>query len=283
MNLSNFSASDFGSSDVEPRTAYGVCLEDGQWAYFLQTSHEHPATVVVTKLPSNWKELAVVRQAASEDVANIMNRVFHSPVGYKILDAAEQQDSGAWAPETSSGNASWAFYATSVAGTHIRVPLSGTPFWHHSADTGEGTAIHYSRGQVRLDPLYCLMGQDGTGPVILVDRAVDVEEAILRAVERMGESQYNLTHNNCEHFASYAVNNGLPRSKQVEEAGLSVGIISGSLALITAGVWPALALIALGIGGTGVGTALVAHIQARVQQRIEQDQQKKRTDQKVEA
>jgi hypothetical protein len=99
----------------------------------------------------------------------------------------------------------------------------------------------------------------------------------------MGESQYNLTHNNCEHFASYAVNNGLPRSKQVEEAGLSVGIISGSLALITAGVWPALALIALGIGGTGVGTALVAHIQARVQQRIEQDQQKKRTDQKVEA
>ena len=57
----------------------------------------------------------------------------------------------------------------------------------------------------------------------------DRREAVIRALSRLNENSYNLILNNCEHFKNW-VQNGIHRSKQVENASIATLGIGGLIA-----------------------------------------------------
>ncbi len=56
-------------------------------------------------------------------------------------------------------------------------------------------------------------------------------DAIKRAMTRLNEKSYNLIINNCEHYANW-VQNGLPKSGQVEDIGKALAISGASFGLV---------------------------------------------------
>lgn len=104
-------------------------------------------------------------------------------------------------------------------GDHIRVWRGG--YYHHGIYCGDGSVIHYARGlsqkenpAVKQD----LLEKFAFGGEIEVESSsgsLASDEIIERAKSRMGESQYNLVFNNCEHFANWC-RTGNHKSEQVE-------------------------------------------------------------------
>jgi hypothetical protein len=94
-------------------------------------------------------------------------------------------------------------------GLHIAVNASflGIPFWHHGILVGDGTVIHYassaqkSGGKVKRVMLKTFSG--GRKVFVLNYLNQDPETTVRRAIERLNETDYHLTENNCEHFARY--------------------------------------------------------------------------------
>ncbi len=111
-------------------------------------------------------------------------------------------------------------------GDHIYVYAVG--YSHHGIDCGDGYVIHFNSG-----PLQKLMGQSLVRPAFIeqvplatftqgrsvqvrrYDVCDDVETTLQRAVSRVGDSNYELFQNNCEHFAVWC-KTGWPRSTQVD-------------------------------------------------------------------
>ncbi len=88
---------------------------------------------------------------------------------------------------------------------------------HYGIDCGDGTVIHYRKPSEIIEqtayaeftqgnPVYVAEYSDGFGYI----RDVVVE----RAKSRVGENDYNLLFNNCEHFTSWC-KTGISDSKQV--------------------------------------------------------------------
>ncbi|MGL5831719.1 MAG: lecithin retinol acyltransferase family protein [Waterburya sp.] len=88
---------------------------------------------------------------------------------------------------------------------------------HYGIDCGDGTVIHYRKPQEiiertslatfsRGNPIYVAEYSEGFGyiPDVVVERAKS----------RLGENNYNLLSNNCEHFASWC-KTGISDSKQI--------------------------------------------------------------------
>ena len=103
-----------------------------------------------------------------------------------------------------------------VAAAHLRVPRQHGLFEHHGIDLGDGTVAHYLEGrEILRSPLeeFCA-GQKAT--VIMHARASKPRETLSRALSRIGERNYNLLFNNCEHFANWC-KTGSHRSHQVED------------------------------------------------------------------
>lgn len=102
-------------------------------------------------------------------------------------------------------------------------PLAGMHsfYEHHGIDCGDGTVIHYSKGgevpQVAATP-YATFSQGK--PIYTKNYAVSYipDVVIERATSRLGEQQYNLLTNNCEHFATWC-KIGRSESKQLESYG----------------------------------------------------------------
>lgn len=151
---------------------------------------------------------------------------------------------------------------------HIRVRFCWkglVPYWHHGIDMGDGTVIHFTSGL----PLNAT-AMDSTEPATPADTATDserlaamkirrtsmqefhwgnkietvqhasalAEEVVMeRALESIGEQAYFLSHNNCEHFATWC-KVGTARSWQVE------GMESLAQSTISATAKSALALAA---------------------------------------
>ncbi len=104
-------------------------------------------------------------------------------------------------------------------GDHLVVPLvCGTT--HHGIDLGDGTVIHWSgvwRSVEDTIPDQLFAKQNGTisqqpleefsrGMTVTVrhyENAHSAEEVVARAQSRIGEKGYDLTKNNCEHFACW--------------------------------------------------------------------------------
>lgn len=92
-------------------------------------------------------------------------------------------------------------------------------YQHHGIDCGDNTVIHYRKPSETIErtslatfsmgnPIYVVEYSDGFGyiPDVVVERAKS----------KLGEREYNLLFNNCEHFASWC-KTGISDSPQVRD------------------------------------------------------------------
>jgi hypothetical protein len=105
-----------------------------------------------------------------------------------------------------------------AAADHLQVPRQHGLFNHHGIDLGDGTVAHYLEGRaiLRSPREEFSRGQ----PLTTVDyppgRCSPTGVTVRRAMGRLGEQNYNLLFNNCEHFAHWC-KTGRHRSNQVED------------------------------------------------------------------
>ncbi len=95
---------------------------------------------------------------------------------------------------------------------------------HHGIDCGDGTVIHYSKASAtptvsRTSSTTFAWGNPVYTKQYSVSFIADV--VVERAASRLGEQQYNLLSNNCEHFATWC-KTGRNESRQLAEYGLDV-------------------------------------------------------------
>ncbi|CAJ0793627.1 Hydrolase [Ralstonia mannitolilytica] len=113
-----------------------------------------------------------------------------------------------------------AFAAEPALGAHLVVQRNG--YQHHGIYVGNGHVVHYagfSRGQRRGPVERISITCFALGFSVTVNRDAnpryDGAEVARRALSRLGERDYRLLTNNCEHFCSWCLF-GECRSKQVE-------------------------------------------------------------------
>lgn len=87
---------------------------------------------------------------------------------------------------------------------------------HHGIDCGDGTVIHYRKPSETIEQTTIETFTRG-GKIYLLQYAVCyiADTAISRAKSRLGEHQYNLLYNNCEHFATWC-KTGKSQSLQID-------------------------------------------------------------------
>ena len=98
---------------------------------------------------------------------------------------------------------------------HLQVPRRHGLFNHHGIDLGDGTVAHYLEGR---EILRSPISEFSQGEVVNVTEHADASPAgvtLRRAMSRLGEQNYNLLFNNCEHFAIWC-KTGRHRSVQVD-------------------------------------------------------------------
>ena len=104
-----------------------------------------------------------------------------------------------------------------AAADHLQVPRQHGLFHHHGIDLGDGTVAHYLEGHEILRSSIDAFRQDQPITVIEHDGASATGVTLRRAMSRIGEQNYNLLFNNCEHFATWC-KTGRHRSGQIESA-----------------------------------------------------------------
>jgi lecithin:retinol acyltransferase len=105
-------------------------------------------------------------------------------------------------------------------GAHLITPRVG--YNHHGVYVGHGRVVHYSglSGFWQCGPVEEVsLSEFVSGhPVRIVDHLesqYSPEEIVRRARSRLGENDYRLLTNNCEHFCNWCVS-GISHSAQVE-------------------------------------------------------------------
>lgn len=99
--------------------------------------------------------------------------------------------------------------------------IMGLPYEHHGIDCGDGTVIHYRKvGEAEVARTSLESFALGS-PVYIKSQPVSFmpDGVIRRAESRLGERQYDLFFNNCEHFATWCTT-GQNRSPQLANFGL---------------------------------------------------------------
>lgn len=104
-------------------------------------------------------------------------------------------------------------------------------YQHHGIDCGDGTVIHYRKPQATVERTSLDTFSLGKPISLKTYRVCYIPDVVVhRAEKRLGEQQYNLLFNNCEHFANWCkagineslqVRNFLPLLKQVNVNSLS--------------------------------------------------------------
>lgn len=81
----------------------------------------------------------------------------------------------------------------------------GIPYEHHGIDCGDGTVIHYSKlGEASITRTpHDVFARDSIVYIKQQPTAFIADVVIERAQSRLGERQYDLFFNNCEHFANW--------------------------------------------------------------------------------
>jgi len=117
-----------------------------------------------------------------------------------------------------------------AAADHLQVPRQHGLFNHHGIDLGDGTVAHYLEGrEILRSPLEEFSrGQPLSVVPYQAEQCSPAGVTLRRAMGRLGEQNYNLLFNNCEHFAHWC-KTGRHRSEQVEN-WLHTGSL-GALAL----------------------------------------------------
>jgi hypothetical protein len=105
-----------------------------------------------------------------------------------------------------------------AAADHLQAPRQHGLFNHHGIDLGDGTVAHYLEGrEILRSPRqdFC-RGEEITVVSYPEDSCSAAGVTLRRAMGRLGEQNYNLLFNNCEHFAHWC-KTGRHRSSQVED------------------------------------------------------------------
>lgn len=113
---------------------------------------------------------------------------------------------------------------------YVMRPLVGMDgvYEHHGIDCGDGTVIHYSKaGEVATVARTSYEAFSWGKPVFVKPYSTSyVPDVVIdRAESRLGEQQYNLLSNNCEHFANWC-KTGRSESYQLAEFGLDANRVS---------------------------------------------------------
>jgi len=154
------------------------------------------------------------------------------------------------------------------AADHLQVPRQHGLFLHHGIDLGDGSVAHYLEGrEILRSPLADFSRGE---PVAVVPYAAgDCSPAgvtLRRAMGRLGEQNYNLLFNNCEHFAHWC-KTGQHRSAQVEDL-----LHTGSLGVLAIGQWvPAAMLSAARMLLRQGNLAELDKLRQGLQQKLEQE------------
>ena len=98
---------------------------------------------------------------------------------------------------------------------HLQVPRRHGLFNHHGIDLGDGTVAHYLEGREILRSPISEFSQGEVVSVLNHANASPAGVTLRRAMGRLGEQNYNLLLNNCEHFATWC-KTGRHRSGQVD-------------------------------------------------------------------
>jgi hypothetical protein len=122
---------------------------------------------------------------------------------------------------------------------HIYVTRVG--YTHHGIDCGDGTVIHYDGGlwnhrhaQVTRT-LFDDFADGNEIQTVEYRRSLPPAMVVQRALDRLGENNYDLFENNCEHFARWC-KTGTAKSEQVENTfSLAKGLTHGMMA-VAAGI-----------------------------------------------
>ena len=118
-----------------------------------------------------------------------------------------------------------------AAADHLQVPRQHGLFKHHGIDLGDGTVAHYLEGREILRSSTDDFSQGQPLSVIEHADASPARVTLQRAMSRIGEQNYNLLFNNCEHFAHWC-KTGRHRSRQMED-----WLHTGSLGALAIGQW----------------------------------------------
>jgi len=102
-----------------------------------------------------------------------------------------------------------------AAADHLEVPRQHGLFNHHGIDLGDGTVAHYLEGREILRSSTEDFSQGQPLTVIEHADASPSRVTLQRAMSRIGEQNYNLLFNNCEHFATWC-KTGRHRSGQID-------------------------------------------------------------------
>ena len=100
---------------------------------------------------------------------------------------------------------------------HLEVPRQHGLFNHHGIDLGDGTVAHYLEGREILRSSRDDFSQGQPLKIIDHAKASPASVTLRRAMSRIGEQNYNLLFNNCEHFATWC-KTGRHRSGQIDSA-----------------------------------------------------------------
>ena len=102
-----------------------------------------------------------------------------------------------------------------AAADHLEVPRQHGLFNHHGIDLGDGTVAHYLEGREILRSPLEEFSQGQPITVVHHPGASAPGVTLRRALSRIGEQNYNLLFNNCEHFATWC-KTGRHRSGQID-------------------------------------------------------------------
>lgn len=113
---------------------------------------------------------------------------------------------------------------------YVMRPLMGMDgvYEHHGIDCGDGTVIHYSKSGENATIARTPYAIFSWGKSVFVKRYTTSympDVVIARAESRLGEQQYNLLTNNCEHFANWC-KTGRSESLQLAEYGVDANRIN---------------------------------------------------------
>lgn len=145
-------------------------------------------------------------------------------------------------------------------GDHVLIRRFG--YTHHGIYLGDGTVIGYSGEPWRkCDARICHtsieeFARGGRVQVRHYGARHDAEVTVARAESRIGETDYDLLRNNCEHFACWCVT-GQSQSSQVGGALTATGVAGGSGVAAEVGINVVAATgVVAGMSGPGLMSGL---------------------------
>ncbi|HIQ15208.1 MAG TPA: hypothetical protein EYH38_06525 [Leucothrix sp.] len=125
-------------------------------------------------------------------------------------------------------------------GQHLVIKKAAGSYTHHGLGLGNDRVIHYSglasdlSGTGVIEELSLTDFAKGKEIIIRphTERIFNADDAILRANLRLGEAQYHMLHNNCEHLVEWCINGKhfsmqSRRGKLAYSAGIGVRALVG--------------------------------------------------------